>query len=412
MLKHSNPLTPDEQFLLDLFLDPPRAEAYFFAHRTSAWTQQILELAKQHKVLPDTHKALLRWGEDVSPQQSNAESMARMRQHILSFVGQTEHAISGDAKPIFVKGLGIERFYKDEQTRYFHDLDICFVSEKAFWNFGDFLQKNRFKLSTPVFLAKIPWRTLHLGGCRYALIEGQESFFEGIEAHLGPYCTGNRTFVDLTQLGCQLEWVQHRGYAFQSYDATGTFIVFLAEVMSRTRLIVRDYVDLSYLLREAALSAQLPLIEKAIETYQLGYAVELIAASFKGYGSYPVLQHLRAFANRRPKAERLPVGHWIYRRAFMRRVWGLGTGKFLQTLALDALEACADSYRFKFLPRWIERLMGTARLLRHGAFLSLIPVADGIQNPSSEFDLDGNPDFSFNSVLQTPLGEFKKKVFL
>lgn len=185
-------------------------------------------------------------------------------------------------KYIVLKGAGIEQYYPSHCERYFHDLDICVYSQEDFFEINNFLLGSGLEQNSTMLLFLNSKEGKIQGSTRLDPIKEMD-YFEGIEIQIGAFPMTHRTFLpwEVFMKNAVIQTTIN-GTTIPTPDRQGNFLIYLAEIISRNKLTLRDLFDVSYVL-EGSTEKDLDInfIVHAITRYNLFYSINLLKIAYE-----------------------------------------------------------------------------------------------------------------------------------
>ncbi|MBL0388746.1 nucleotidyltransferase family protein [Tumebacillus sp. ITR2] len=275
--------------LINLYYGDVDSRATLAAQLTSETAHHLLETARLNKIFPEIYEALQPHFTLEEEHHLFYQRYRNMREEIFRILNGM--GVDGAGLDFLVlKGPGIEAYYPPGKSRYFHDLDVAVSSLDEFWKTGHVLLENELDQFSTMTMFTEPDTGLTHGGARFDPVE-ETLEFEGVEVQIGAYSMNMRTYLPWETFTRGRRQVRLADVTVPVPDREGNLLIYLAELMSRTKLMLRDLFDVTCVTQPHDISLadeiDLDYVAQVIERYHLHYALRLLLHS---YEETPVLE--------------------------------------------------------------------------------------------------------------------------
>jgi len=181
---------------------------------------------------------------------------------------------------IVLKGAGIEQYYPSHCERYSHDLDICVYSQEVFFEINKFLLKSKLEQNSTMLLS-INTKTRKVQGMTRLDPSDDLEYFEGVEIQIGAFPMTHRTSLPWDVfMKNKVIYPAIKNTIIPTPDRQGNFLIYLAEIISRSKLTLRDLFDIKYILKDSE-HFDLEFIVRTIEKFDLTSSVMIVKDTFE-----------------------------------------------------------------------------------------------------------------------------------
>lgn len=387
------------QTLVDLYQTPKKELSAVVKHLSQDEVPSLLALANTHKLFPEIFERLQPFFKMTEEDQENYKIRIKQREAALELLDALQESVKGTMF-LVLKGLAFQSYYPSQLKRQLGDLDLTSAKLEDFGKVGQILGDKGLQMFSTMNLFVENGR--HYG---VASFEGKPfDKIKNVELQVGgflmDYNKQIRTYIPWEVLEKRSTMCEIEGIRFPVPGIEGSLILYLAELITRREILLRDLFDLNFLCGNYQFDFD--YVAKQVKRYHLQRALDLIQKSYADITGLEMPHQIQTLI------EMVGVpGKFVFRGHLLGHVW-----PFLQT-------NCSRPFLkllIAFLRQWTDQQNDNDKLL---ALLKRSDICFGpmpfYQNGShiylSKLNNDHHSSWQFRQlghyhVLLSPLGCF------